>query len=240
MNWLPHWRFRLLLLSLLLLVVVYPLLRKAFDTRLVFDVLLTVLFVAGILTLFRRPRYRILALLLGLPTLAGIWTHYVLFETMPLSQVIGLHAVAALFLGVCVTAILRDIYQAEVISADSIYGAFCGYLLVGLIYAHLYCIVVSVEPDAFQGNEILVHRLHDRARRHYLLGYFSFITLTTVGYGDLTPVAETAQGLAVLEAITGQFYIAVLLAELLGKRVAQMLSGPRAGPPPAEKGVSTQ
>ena len=150
MKWLPHWRFRLLLLSLMLLVVVYPLLRQATDTRLVFDVLLTVLFVAGILTLFRRPRYRVLALLLGLPALVGIWTNYVLFETVSLPQVVGFHAVAALFLGVYVTALLRDVYQEETVSVDSIYGAFCGYLVIGLAFGHLYSLLEAVAPGSFR------------------------------------------------------------------------------------------
>jgi hypothetical protein len=84
-----------------------------------------------------------------------------------------------------------------------------------------------VEPDAFRGSEALLLRLRAGARRYYLLSYFRFITLTTVGYWDLTPAAETSQGLVVLEAITGQFFLAVLLAELLGERAAQMLSDPR-------------
>jgi hypothetical protein len=59
---------------------------------------------------------------------------------------------------------------------------------------------------------------------HFLLTYFSFVTLTTVGYGDITPAGDTARALAMIEAVAGQFYLAVLIAELVGKRLAQATS----------------
>jgi len=63
------------------------------------------------------------------------------------------------------------------------------------------------------------------AEVHFQLSYFSFITLTTVGYGDITPTGNPVRSPSVAEAVTGQFYLAVLVAELIGKRVAQAPSG---------------
>jgi voltage-gated potassium channel len=227
MNWLLQWRFRTLLLSLSLLIVVYPLMRRAYDTRLLFNFLLSLVFLAGLLVIFKRPHYRLIALLLGIPALVGLWTDYVLPGEPHLPLVIGFHALGAVFISLALAALLRDIYGQELVSADSIYGAFCGYLLVALAFSHLYSIIECIEPDSFQGSEAMMLRLHDVGRRNFLLVYFSLITLTTVGYGDITPVSESAQGLAAVEAVLGQFYIAVLIAELLGKRVAQVIANQR-------------
>ena len=68
-------------------------------------------------------------------------------------------------------------------------------------------------------------------RTHFLFTYFSFITLTTVGYGDITPGGDTARALALVESVAGQFYLAVLIADLVGKRVAQAVSAQH---PPVE------
>jgi hypothetical protein len=65
---------------------------------------------------------------------------------------------------------------------------------------------------------------------HFQLTYFSFVTLTTVGYGDITPAREGPRGLAVVEAMVGQFYVAVLLGELIGKRVSHALEDRPKGP----------
>jgi voltage-gated potassium channel len=116
------------------------------------------------------------------------------------------------------------------VSAESICGALCGYMLLGLAFGHLYCILESITPGAFHGDAEFAIQLRDQSRRHFLLTYFSFATLTTVGYGDITPVRDSARGLSVVEAILGQLYLAVLIAELIGKRVAQALSDRGASP----------
>jgi hypothetical protein len=73
-------------------------------------------------------------------------------------------------------------------------------------------------------------QLQEDDRDHLMLTYFSFVTLTSVGYGDITPGSRTVRSLAVLEAIIGQFYIAVLIGELIGKRVSQAVLGQPSGP----------
>jgi hypothetical protein len=73
----------------------------------------------------------------------------------------------------------------------------------------------------------LMVQMADQDERRSLLTYFSFMTLTTVGYGDVIPATQPARVLAALEAVTGQFYIAVVMAELIGLKVSQ----PHGGPP---------
>jgi voltage-gated potassium channel len=225
MRWWFRRKFLALLLALGLLVVVYPVLRSAFSTRLLLDALLTVVFLAAFLTIFSQSRFRLLALLLGVPTIVGAWIDYVVPGLPRLPLVVGFHLVAALFLGFTVATILRAIHREETVSTDAIYGAFCGYLLVGLAFGHLYCVTESLNPGSFQMSEQFPPQLQVEARHHFILSYFSFVTLTSVGYGDITPGSGTARSLAVVEAIIGQFYIAVLIGELIGKRVSQVVSG---------------
>src|SRR4051794_10537814 len=99
--------------------------------RLVYDVLLTVVFLFALLSVYAGRR-RLLALLLGVPTLAGLWSGYVLPELPRAPLVFFFHVVAALFLSFTVVVALADVYGREEVDADSISAALCGYLLVGL------------------------------------------------------------------------------------------------------------
>ena len=222
-----RWRFLALLVTLALLLVVSPVLQAAFDSRLVFDALLSLVFVAAFAAVFTERSLRVPALLLGIPTLLGAWTGDVVPGLPRLPLAVGFHLVATAYLGLAIAAILRAVHREERVSADSVYGAFCGYLLLGLAFGHLYSLLEAVAPGSFRLRHDLATPVHDPERRQFLLTYFSLVTLTTVGYGDITPGSDPARGLAAVEAVLGQFYVAVLIAELIGKRVAQTLSGPR-------------
>src|SRR5262249_51723566 len=95
--------------------------------------------------------------------------------------------------------------------------------LVALVFAHLYCLVEVATPHAFAASKTVPLGWPDLDpdRRQFLLVYFSLCTLTTVGYGDVTPATDLVRGLAVIEAVLGQFYLAVIIADLVGKRAAQ-------------------
>ena len=100
------------------------------------------------------------------------------------------------------------------VTPNRIVGGLCIYLLLGLLWAMLFASVEIVDPAAFEytGREI------DSPRGHFL--YYSFVTLTTLGYGDIAPVHPVARTLAYLEAVAGQLYIAVLVAGLIGRYIA--------------------
>jgi hypothetical protein len=172
----------------------------------------------------RQHRRGLVALLLGVPAVVGIWTNYVLPGIPRLPVVCAFHVLAPLFLGFTLASILRTVHGEEKVSAESIYGALCGYLLIGLAFGHLYCLVQTIEAKSFNGSAEFMTQLQHEDRQYFLLAYFSFTTLTSVGYGDITPGRDIARALAVLEALLGQFYIAVLIGELIGKRVAQVLA----------------
>jgi hypothetical protein len=235
-SWFLRRRFLVLLLAMVLFLVVCPVLDQVLDLPLLYDGALTIVFVSAFAVIFRHSSLRLPALVLGIPTLVGAWTGYVLPGLPRLPFVVGFHVAAALFLMFAVGTILAVIYQQkEHITADSLSGALCGYLLLGVAFGHVYCVLETVAPGSFTGTDKFPEEVREQDRCHFLLTYFSLITLTSVGYGDITPVHGTARGLAAVEAITGQFYLAVLIAELVGKRLAQVHSprGPGATGPDA-------
>lgn len=230
MDWFSRRKFLILLVALAFLMVCYPLLHGDFQTRLVWSIVVTFQFVATLFVTFPDRRLRIPAVCLAVPTVAGTWLGYAVPGLPGPAVVVGFHLVAVAFFVFTTAAILVAIHRAGEVTADSIYGAFCGYILVGLSFGHAYCALETVAPGSFQLAAASPGRVESPDRMFYQLGYFSLVTLTTVGYGDILALSHGARGLAAVEAIVGQFYIAVLIGELIGKRVAAAVA-PR---PPAE------
>lgn len=105
------------------------------------------------------------------------------------------------------------------IDGNKIVGAICIYLLLGLIWSLLYLFLAQTIPNAFNGLEQVVWY-----QNFADLAYYSFVTLTTLGYGDISPINPLARFLAYMEAIVGVFYLAILVASLVGVRISAMHS----------------
>ena len=115
------------------------------------------------------------------------------------------------FLLVAIAYTLRQVVIGRDINANRLVGAICVYLLLGMIWAMSYSLVDAMSPGSFAGFSPMADRGWDS---EWL--YFSFVTMTTLGYGDILPVSATARGLAYMQAVVGQFYIAMLVAGLVG------------------------
>ena len=109
----------------------------------------------------------------------------------------------------------KQVMFRGMVDGNKIIGAICIYILIGLIWAFGYLIVEHIFPGSFKG-------LDSRLWQHNLeeLIYYSLVTMTTLGYGDITPIQPLARFLAYMEAITGVFYTTVLVASLIGMRLA--------------------
>lgn len=116
------------------------------------------------------------------------------------------------------SAILREVLRAGKITADKIYGAICVYLLIGYAWAFAYALLEQIQPGSFSfpAEETAAAEYIARVMR---MRYFSFVTLTTVGFGDILPRSSAARTFATLEAIMGQMYLAVLVARLVGLHI---------------------
>ncbi len=115
------------------------------------------------------------------------------------------------FFGLLAGLILIETFKKGPITVHRIQGAISVYLLLGLIWAFAYDMVALHFPGSFQSEELKVH--HGILTPIFI--YFSFTTLTTAGYGDITPVHPIARSLAMLEALTGQLFPAILLGRLV-------------------------
>ena len=109
----------------------------------------------------------------------------------------------------------RQIAVGNDISLNRIVGAVCVYLLLGVMWSIAYTVLEYMQPNSFKGLTELVSPAWSL---DWI--YFSFVTITTLGYGDITPITQTARSLAVAEAIVGQFYIAVLVAGLVSAYIS--------------------
>jgi hypothetical protein len=231
-NWYATHRFTALLLAGILLFVVHPFLREFGAGPWLYHVLFTVMFLAAFLILYNREGHRLVAVALGLPTLLASWLEILPgdFHAGPLA--VPLQMASAVFLGLTVVTILTTIHEMKVITADGLAGAFSGYLMAAVAFALLYSALDLVTPGSFRGPDDLASQLADPAQRHMVFTYFSLITLTTVGYGDIVPATSSARALACVEAVVGQFYIAVVMALLIGRSLAHGGGGDRAAPSP--------
>jgi hypothetical protein len=121
------------------------------------------------------------------------------------------------FLTFTAVVVLRQVLgRGASVTADTIAGAVCVYLLLGVIWALFYSLLELAHPGSFQvGGQVLASSSGHSAVRPDLL-YLSLVTLSTLGYGDVLPITAQARMLAAIEAIIGQLYLAVLIARLIG------------------------
>src|SRR5438477_3275173 len=114
-------------------------------------------------------------------------------------------------------AILSYVLGRGKVSWDKIYGAVCAYLLLGYAWTFAYSLIEEMQPGSFTSSTSPMP--HDLVGRVMQLRYFSFVTLATVGYGDIVPRLPAARTMALLEAILGQFYLVALVGRLVGLHI---------------------
>lgn len=198
-----------LLVALGLLFVSAPFVEDLPQGDLVEAVLLTLVMVSAVRAVGGSRRTFIVALVLVVPTLAAKWINHLRPDLMPpVVYVCG----AILFFGFVVAQLLRFIVRAPRVDANVLCAGVAGFLLLGLVWMPVYLLVARLNPAAFT---VPAGSGAGATLDGFSAFYFSFITLCTVGYGDVTPLSKVARMLAVTEAITGLFYMAVLISRLV-------------------------
>jgi hypothetical protein len=127
-----------------------------------------------------------------------------------------------------VAIVLLDVLRARSISSDTVCGAVCVYFLLGLTWGILYAILELANPGSFYFAPFVqiesVGRWREFEMLQALIG-FSFVTPTTTGYGDIVPTMQSVRSVAVVEAATGQLYIAIMIARLVSLQVGGSSGG---------------
>lgn len=207
------WRFQLLLLVLLSLYAIVPFI----EARWFADIVATAVTVFAVASVSEKRGLLVVFSMLAAFVIAGTWyAHW--FPGYSIA--VAVHFLDALFQALVVGAVLAHVFKSTRITRETIAGAICAYLLIGAMWAHVFSIVENVSPGSFADNSIEADAasgpepIRDQSDR---FTYFSFVTLTTLGYGDVTPLTRPAKNLAALEAIFGQLYLAVLIARLVSQ-----------------------
>lgn len=214
-------RFYFLLTGLLVVLLVAPIMTERFPG--LTGTILTATLLIAVFSMSTSKRFRTAAwILVVAKVVVNVINHF--------DPSIGLFVVESTillaFFSLAVVFSFQRVLDGEFVDMNRIAGAISIYMLIGLIWASLYILIAIADPNAFKGlaytdSTDLVH-----ASEAYMdLLYYSYVTLSTLGYGDVTPVSRAAQSLAYLEAICGVMYVAVLVSALVGsygnKRVAQ-------------------
>jgi len=193
-------------------------------TQIMGDVITVVINLGVIVVIFERRWERVVALFLVMCALGASILHAVSSDRAQIAE-ISFHCVVAVFLAFAVAVILQHIFQRQTIRTDDVIGALCGYVLAGIAWGNLHALVYLLWPASFRIADAVAERLGHWHLQRFLFDYFSIMTLTTVGFGDIAPAGSPVYSLMWLEAMFGQFYIAVVVAQLVGLRLAEAIKG---------------
>lgn len=209
-----HQRYRTLLLSLILLFLANPIMER-FGKEHFWSLLFIAQLLFAVYAISRGRKSLLIAIALVTPGILGEASFFTL-------QTEGTHLFAAVSVSVFLAYVAFVVFQASVLepgkmTSDRMAGAIAVYLLLGLLWAMVYGIATMLDPGSFSGTGVLGQGQAGTARDFI---YFSFVTLTTLGYGDILPVASGARTLAWMEAVFGQLYVAVTIARLVSLQVS--------------------
>jgi hypothetical protein len=197
-----------LLIALGLLFVSLPFVEDIKGGDLIVSLLLSLVLLSAVLAVADHKGVFYVALVLGIPAVVSRWISHFRPDLVPppVFLVAGLLLVAFV-----VVNLLRFVWRAPSVNIEVLCASISAYLMLGLMWTMAYWLVDQLTPGAFAFNT----NAGPRSINGFNGFYFSFITLSTVGYGDITPVSRIARWLAAMEAMTGLLYVAVLISRLV-------------------------
>ena len=196
-----------LLVALALLFFSFPFVEEVKGGDVIMSILLSLVLLSAVLAVADRKGVFVIALVLAIPAIGGRWINHFRPDLVPppVFLIAGLALIAFV-----VANLLRFVLRAPSVNTEVLCASISAYLMLGLLWTVAYWLVALVNPNAFSFNT---------GPKETMVGfnafYFSFITLSTVGYGDITPVSRIARWLAATEAMTGLLYVTVLIARLV-------------------------
>ena len=203
-------RYQLLFLTLIALVLTGPFFGRSLAGRVAVDILFTTVLAAGLWSVVRSGLFFVLATAIAAIAFLTRWAAYAVGGPLSILAVV----LTAMFLPIVAVSIIADVMRDEHVTLEHISGAAAVYLLLGLFWALLYLALHIIHPGSLSGAGLM-----DETGRPVTNAfiYFSFVTLATLGYGDIVPVTPEARALAITEAVIGQLYVVVLIARLVAQ-----------------------
>jgi hypothetical protein len=198
-----------LLVALVVLLISAPFVEELEGGHLILSVLFSLVLLAAVFAVADRKRTLAIALVLAVPAITARWINH--FRPDLVHPAVFL-VCALLLLAFVIGHLLHFVLRAPVVTVEVLCASIAAYLMLGLMWTVAYWLVDQVTPGgAFSFNS----NRGAQSMNGFTGFYFSFITLSTVGYGDITPVSQAARWLAAMEAMTGLLYVAVLIARLV-------------------------
>jgi len=209
-------KFNYLLITEIVILVAYPFLHTS---KINFPIVPLLLLIAIAPALWVGLSRKVFLAVFSVGVLAFIFNLAVFLTAKDLADegILILLFLYAIFFFLAIVILIKKISVGTTVSADTIKGGVSIYFLLGLFWAVLYMIMLTFDPDALTNIPKETAGLD--------CYYYSFTTLTTLGYGDITPVANYAKILAIMEAIAGPVYLAIFVAQIIGMNIIQKMEG---------------
>jgi hypothetical protein len=206
MNFLKYNRFLIFLILLICFFAIVPFIRHPWLIDLMAAINYTLMLLSGLYAFSQDRNFLRFTMIFFLFAIAVNWVDFIYPRMERIDTIRSL--ISALVLALLLIMTLRSILQARSISLNVIFASICGYILIGFLGAFLMLGISVLYPGSYNlsGNINTVDAI-----------YYSFVTMTTLGYGDMLPLSAQSKSLAILLSILGPMYVAILIAMLVGK-----------------------
>ena len=205
-------RFLFLIVLIVMLIVLATFIQDFIRISYLIQLFFTIIFITTIYAVSQKRNHIIIAVILSIPTILALWSNEIAINNTLIT--IGYICGLILFAFVIIL-ILKYVFSEQVVTRQTISAAIAVYLLIALMWTFIYRLIAMLYPGSFA----IAHSELQGVANIYI--YFSLVTITTLGYGDITPIGSHAVSMAVLEAVTGQIYLVVVVAWFVGMYVSR-------------------
>ncbi|MFC1823612.1 potassium channel family protein [Thermodesulfobacteriota bacterium] len=207
-------RFLFLLSFMLMLIAFQPFAKALSGFKVILSIILSVTLISSIYSISQKKYNTVFSIFVALPLLVSFWVPF--FYQSRWVDLLG-DVCGVIFFAFIVVAILRHTLRQDEITGDLIAGAAVVYLIMAMMWSYAYRFIETVQPGSFSASQS-----QDIEQFFYFL-YYSFVTITTLGYGDIAPITIAAKSFAILEAVIGQLYLVIMVAWLVGRHISQSM-----------------
>ncbi|MEQ9209219.1 MAG: potassium channel family protein [Pseudomonadales bacterium] len=204
----PRWGFEVLLILLVASLIVPAYMTPGPVRAASSSLLLSFTLISSLYLVVYQLRELYIGIGLMIPCLLTLWWHPPLPEPWNYNAGYLLYIVFILYITLHIG---RYLLETDEIDTDMVLAAISVYFLIGLLWAFIYVTIETSTPGSFS-----LPPNSSEGPTYSLFVYFSYVTLTTLGYGEMTPVSEVAQSWSIMESIAGQLYLTIVIARMIG------------------------